>query len=109
MSVDEAGHEDVMAGGPDVGAGAHTVCCQLAAEVLTIKPEQITVEIGDTSSAPFDSGSGADRVTYVAGTAVCGTAEKLRDELADLAAELMGWQEGSVRLEDGQFRSDGGG
>jgi CO/xanthine dehydrogenase Mo-binding subunit len=107
MSVDETGQVKLVTGVPDVGTGAHTLFCQLAAEVLTIDPEQVTVEIGDTSSAPFDSGSGADRVTYVAGTAVQGTATKLRDELSALAAELMGWPEGSVRLEGGHFRSEG--
>jgi CO/xanthine dehydrogenase Mo-binding subunit len=106
MSVDETGQVKLVTGVPDVGTGAHTMFCQLAAEVLTIDPEQVTVEMGDTSSAPFDSGSGADRVTYVAGTAVQGTATKLREELNGLAAELMGWPEGSVRLEDGRFRSD---
>ncbi len=109
MSVDETGRVKLVTGVPDVGTGAHTLFCQLAAEVLTIDPEQITVEIGDTSTAPFDTGSGADRVTYVAGTAVHGTATKLRDELSALAAELMGWPEGSVRLEDGSFRADGAG
>jgi xanthine dehydrogenase molybdenum-binding subunit len=109
MSVDESGRVKLVTGVPDVGTGAHTLFGQLAAEVLTIEPDQITVEIGDTSSAPFDTGSGADRVTYVAGTAVHGTATKLRDELSDLAAELMGWPEGSVRLEDGRFRPDGAG
>jgi CO/xanthine dehydrogenase Mo-binding subunit len=104
MSVDETGRVKLVTGVPDVGTGAHTLFCQLAAEVLTIDPSLITVEQGDTSTAPFDTGSGADRVTYVAGTAVEGTATKLRDELNDLAAELMGWPEGSVRLESGAFR-----
>jgi CO/xanthine dehydrogenase Mo-binding subunit len=107
MSVDETGRVKLVTGVPDVGTGAHTLFCQLAAEALTIDPDQITVEIGDTSSAPFDTGSGADRVTYVAGTAVHGTAIKLRDELSALAAELLGWPEGAVRLEGGFFRAAG--
>jgi CO/xanthine dehydrogenase Mo-binding subunit len=109
MSVDETGRVRLVTGVPDVGTGAHTLFSQLAAEVLTIDPEDITVEIGDTSSAPFDTGSGADRVTYVAGTAVHGTATKLKNELCDLAAELMGWPEGAVQLEQGHFRPATGG
>lgn len=109
MSVDEAGRVKLVTGVPDVGTGAHTMFRQLAAEVLTIEPDAITVEIGDTSAAPFDTGSGADRVTHVAGTAIHGTATKLRDELCALAAELFGWPEGTVRLEDGTFRPESGG
>jgi CO/xanthine dehydrogenase Mo-binding subunit len=106
MSVDQSGQVKLVTAVPDVGTGAHTTLCQIAAEVLTIDPESITVEIGDTDNSPYDSGSGADRVTHVAGTAVLGTATKLKSELCDLAAELMGWPEGAVCLEAGQFRPD---
>jgi CO/xanthine dehydrogenase Mo-binding subunit len=111
ISVDENGLVTLLTGVPDVGTGAHTLFRQLVAEVLTIAPEDVAVTIGNTSTAPFDSGSGADRVTHVAGTTVHQAATKLKSELCSLAAEIMGWPEAEVRLEGGAFRprSDGDG
>lgn len=108
VSVDERGGVRLLTGVPDVGTGAHTIFRQLVAEVLTIAPDAVAVEIGDTARAPFDSGSGGDRVTNVAGHAVVQATEQLRDRLCALAAELLGWREGGVRLVDGAFCSDSG-
>jgi CO/xanthine dehydrogenase Mo-binding subunit len=56
-----------------------------------VSPGDVAIELGDTDSAPFDSGSGADRVTHVAGTAVQRVALKLRAEVLGFAAEMPGW------------------
>src|SRR5205823_3831095 len=70
LSVDADGHFKLIVGVPEVGTGAHTMMRQLVAETLQVLPGDVSVELGDTNEALFDSGSGGDRVTHVAGTAV---------------------------------------
>jgi CO/xanthine dehydrogenase Mo-binding subunit len=88
LSVDGDGRFKLLVGVPEVGTGAHTMMRQLVAEVLQVAPADVSVELGDTSSALFDSGSGGDRVTHVAGTAVERTAQKMKDEIEGFAAEM---------------------
>ncbi|MFI5269350.1 MAG: xanthine dehydrogenase family protein molybdopterin-binding subunit, partial [Chloroflexota bacterium] len=91
ISVDEDGRFKLVVGVPEVGTGAHTMMRQLVAETLQVAPADVSVELGDTNTALFDSGSGGDRVTHVAGTAVLRAAQKLRDEVLGFAAEMPGW------------------
>ncbi|HLG74178.1 MAG TPA: xanthine dehydrogenase family protein molybdopterin-binding subunit [Chloroflexota bacterium] len=88
LSVDEDGRFKLVVGVPEVGTGAHTMMRQLVAEILQVAPADVAVELGDTSSALFDSGSGGDRVTHVAGTAVQRVAQKMKGEIEGFAAEM---------------------
>ena len=91
LSADADGQFKLVVGVPEVGTGAHTLFRQLVAEILQVAPDDVAVELGDTDSALFDSGSGGDRVTHVAGTAVQRTAQKMRDEVLGFAAEMPSW------------------
>lgn len=97
------GRIEVLTGVPDQGAGAYTLIRRVAAAVLSIDPERITVTHGDTATAPLDPGAGASRGTHVVGQAARLGATALKDKLLDLAAEVMGWPLGEVRLEDDRF------
>lgn len=97
------GHIDVLYGTPDQGSGSATVVRRVAAEVLSIAPERILVRYGDTSEAPIDPGAGASRVTHVIGRATQAGATTLKARLEELAAEVMGWPAGDVRIEADQF------
>ncbi len=93
----------LMTGTPDAGMGAHTMQQQVAAAILTVPLEQITVEFGNSDVIPLDPGIGAGRTTHVSGRAVQATAEKAVEELRGWAAELRGWPENEIVLEDGMF------
>ncbi|HZT79291.1 MAG TPA: xanthine dehydrogenase family protein molybdopterin-binding subunit [Gemmataceae bacterium] len=97
----------LMTGTPDAGMGAHTMQQQVAAEILTLPAERIKVEWGNSDVIPPDPGIGAGRTTHVSGRAVQATAEKAVEELRGWAAELRGWPEKDVVLEDGAFRLAG--
>jgi CO/xanthine dehydrogenase Mo-binding subunit len=109
VAVDASGAVTVITGVPDVGTGAHTMLRQVVAEELSIAPDDVTVQIGDTDTALWDSGSGGQRVTNVHGNATLGAARKLRDTLCELAPDLMRWPASAVRLERGEFMADGEG
>jgi CO/xanthine dehydrogenase Mo-binding subunit len=63
--------------------------------------------VGDTSRALWDSGSGAQRVTFIHGTATVNAARKLKTMLCEQAPDLMRWPASAVRLEGGEFVADG--
>jgi CO/xanthine dehydrogenase Mo-binding subunit len=97
------GHVEVLYGTPDQGSGSATVVRRVAAEVLSIEPERIVVRYGDTSEAPMDPGAGASRVTHVIGRATQAGATILKTRLEELAAEVLGWPAGEVRIEADHF------
>ena len=75
---------------PDQGAGTHTILRQVAAEEMAVPIQQVRVVVGDTDSAPRDSGGArASRVTYVASRAVVEACGQLREKLMAQAARVL--------------------
>ncbi len=67
----------VYIGSAEVGQGAHTVICQMAAEALGIDLGQVQLVPSDTATSPGSSGSAsASRTTFMAGAAVRGAANE---------------------------------
>jgi CO/xanthine dehydrogenase Mo-binding subunit len=99
----ESGAIEVLTGMVEQGAGAHTVIRRVAAAVLSIAPERVTIRYADTASAPLDPGAGGSRVTHVIGQAARDGAQRMKDTLEELAAEAFGWPAGHVRLERDRF------
>jgi CO/xanthine dehydrogenase Mo-binding subunit len=62
--------------GADVGQGAHTVFKQMAAAAVGVDLELVTVEASDTASSGDSGSSSASRMTWMAGNAIRGAAEK---------------------------------
>ncbi|HZU07472.1 MAG TPA: xanthine dehydrogenase family protein molybdopterin-binding subunit [Chloroflexota bacterium] len=110
VRVEPDGRVTLITAVPDVGTGAHTVLRQVVAEALTLPVEWVRVQVGGTDEAPADTGSGASRVTHVAGQAAYQASMRVGERLRAVAARALGVAEGEVRLEDGRFVavSDGG-
>jgi CO/xanthine dehydrogenase Mo-binding subunit len=62
--------------GADVGQGAHTVFCQIAAEVLGIDPAQVILQVDNTDIAGSSGSSSASRMSFMAGSAIQGAAQR---------------------------------
>ncbi len=95
---------EALYGTPDQGGGSHTVLQRVAAATLSIEPQRVRVRYGTTAESLYDSGSGGSRTTTMVGRAALDGARILKDTLEDLAAEVMGWPAGRVRLENDEFR-----
>lgn len=80
------------------GTGSYTVFQQLAADGLGLPLDQVTVEVWDTDSAPFDSGIGGARVTRMGSIAIHDAVEHTKDELFKLTAELLGWPDDKLAV-----------
>ncbi len=70
----------VRVGAAEVGQGTHTALRQIAAEVLTLPPEQITMFCHDSSSTPNAGSASASRLTLMAGRAVHDAARSALDK-----------------------------
>src|SRR5919197_1531120 len=74
----------------DTGTGAHTILCQMIAEVLDIPLDRVRLQVGTTDAFRSESGTGASRVTFVLGQAVLNAANKLKALLCERAAAMLG-------------------
>jgi CO/xanthine dehydrogenase Mo-binding subunit len=62
--------------GADVGQGSHSVFRQIAAEVLSLDPAQIQLQTDSTEVGGSSGSASASRMTFMAGNAVKGAAER---------------------------------
>ena len=90
MSLNQDGSVQLSVGATEIGQGADTVFCQMAAETLGLDIEDIHIKsVQDTDETPFDTGAYASRQSFVTGTAVKQCAELLRDKILAYAQTLM--------------------
>lgn len=79
--------------GAEVGQGAHTAFILMTAEVLGLSPEQVELEAADTDVTGSSGSSSASRMTFMAGNAIQGAAERAmalwRDEERPARAEFV--------------------
>lgn len=78
------GRVTLEAGCQEIGTGAYTIMPQIAAEVLGIPAERITLRLGDTG-LPETGGTFGSSTALSTGSAVADAAEKLAARMAALA------------------------
>lgn len=91
----------VMAGTQDIGTGTYTHITQVAAEVLEIPLEKITVTLGDTGLCPYCPGSGGSVTTPSVAPAVHDAAEQIKTKLISSAAAMLELPQDQLRYEKG--------
>ncbi|MCS7050342.1 MAG: xanthine dehydrogenase family protein molybdopterin-binding subunit [Thermomicrobium sp.] len=69
--------------------GTHTVLAMIAAEVLGQPVEQVRVALLPSDTAPYAGLSGGSKITYTAGLAVKAAAEEARQQLLEIAANVL--------------------
>ena len=89
ITVNHDGSMVLFTGATDIGTGSRTILLQIAAQETGIPFENATVIAGDTELTPYDSGSGASRVTYITGRAVKIAAEDVKKQLLSAAADML--------------------
>jgi len=78
---------------PDQGTGGLTVVAQIVAEAWNVPLDRVNVVHGDTDMLPIDVGSGGSSITNSAGHAVMAASRKVQEQLAPLAAQMLGASE----------------
>jgi CO/xanthine dehydrogenase Mo-binding subunit len=88
-------------GAVDIGQGADTVLAQICAESLRMDVARVNVVAPDTDATPYNWGTGASRVTYMAGRAVVGAAAIVKDKIFDHAAAMLECSAQDLELGEG--------
>lgn len=101
--MDENANVTVLTGSSPQGQGHETTWAQIAADVLQLPLEAITVKHGDTAIIPRGIGTFGSRSTAVAGSSVHNNAVAVRDKARQLAAYLLEAAEVDVVLRNGRF------
>jgi carbon-monoxide dehydrogenase large subunit len=89
------------------GQGHETTFAQIVAEELGLPVENITVEHGDTDTAPYGLGTYASRSTPTAGAATAMAARKIRDKAKKIAAHLLEVDADDLEWTDHKFQVKG--
>ncbi len=109
LSLQADGTLLIRSGVTDLGAGQAASLCQIAAEVLGAPLDDISIFIGDSALNPPAGGTFATRQLYMSGNAVLHAARELREQIAPVAADLLGVPADELEFADGQVRADASG
>jgi carbon-monoxide dehydrogenase large subunit len=89
ISVDSTGAVEVVTGGASLGQGFETVMAQVAAEMLGIDYQRVSVIHGQTDRISHGIGAHASRATVMTASATRVAALNLREKALAAAAELL--------------------
>ena len=89
VSLELDGSVTVKCGVQDIGGGQASSLAQIAAEVLGVPLEDITVYIGDSALTPLAGTTTATRQLYMSGNATYKAAMAVRDNLLSKAADTL--------------------
>ncbi len=102
-----AGRLQIKSGASEVGQGMVTTLQLIAAEVLSIPPDNINVYLMDTELTLDGGPTTASRQTYVTGNAVRQAVIMLRDRILELLSKHFGVEAAAVQLNaEGAFWAD---
>jgi CO/xanthine dehydrogenase Mo-binding subunit len=100
--LSEDGSATVLTATTEIGQGSRTILAQIAADELRIPFEKVRVSYADTDVVPWDQTTSSSRSTFMMGTAVSYAAGDIRDQLVDLAADLLEAAPADIVLEQGR-------
>jgi xanthine dehydrogenase YagR molybdenum-binding subunit len=87
ITLSESGHAEVACATSDIGTGTYTIMSQVAADMLGLPLESITIKLGD-STLPKSPVEGGSWIAASISNGIVATAEAIRDELLNLAKQV---------------------
>jgi len=107
LKLESDGSVTLLIGTQSTGQGHETAYAQLVADHLGLPPEQVNVVQGDTDSIASGIGTGGSSSIPCGGASLAGAAEKLADNLKELAAEAFEASADDLEIADGTVRVKG--
>ncbi len=101
VRIGRSGKISVFTGAMAMGQGLKTVLAQITADQVGVRPEDITVVSGDTSTVQLGLGGFASRQTVTAGNSVHLAARAIREKVIAAAALMLGVPEENLDIRDG--------
>jgi xanthine dehydrogenase YagR molybdenum-binding subunit len=93
------GHAEVSCATSDIGTGTYTIMAQVAADMLGLPLDDITVKLGD-STLPHSPVEGGSWIAASVANGIATTADAVRRKLLDLAKQLPGSSLADARPEE---------
>jgi CO/xanthine dehydrogenase Mo-binding subunit len=104
VEICEDGSVICRCGEVDYGQGSDTIFCQILAEELGIKYDEVQLITADTFATPNAGPTSASRVTYVTGQAVLKAARAVKKTIGSVAEDILGHKD--LVFEDNTIRSE---
>jgi CO/xanthine dehydrogenase Mo-binding subunit len=101
------GRVDVLSGTVDIGNGSKTAHRQIVAATLGVPVDWVTVDVSDTDSSPWDTGTFASRCTFIGGNAVKIAAGRVRERVLEIAGQMLEVDPADLTIEDGVVMAAG--
>ncbi len=98
----------VRTGVPDVGGGQASSLCQIAAEVLGVALDRVSIHIADSALTPLAGTTTATRQLYMSGNAVLKAAGELKQQVLGVAASMLNVEASALRMADGAVHAPDG-
>jgi carbon-monoxide dehydrogenase large subunit len=102
LAMDPSGDIEARIGSSPHGQGLKTSLAQLIADETGVDPGRVRVVAGDTDRTPYGWGTFASRSLVISGGACKLAAEKLRDRLKEVAAQLLEADAADIELDAGR-------
>lgn len=102
VKMEPGGTVTVTTGLPTQGQGNRTTVAQVAADVLGVRLDDVTVRCGESTAYTWGSGTLGSRATVVAAGAVVRAADDIRTKLKRIAAHMLEASEADIELVDGR-------
>ncbi len=104
MVMNQDGSIQLQVGETEIGQGADTAFCQMAADTLGIPFEKVhIVSCQDTDVTPYGTGAYASRQTYTAGMAIRNCAESFKRHILEVAYRYTRMQPAIMDIADGNI------
>ena len=107
LRINADGTGTIVTGAQECGTGSVMALPLLAAEVLGMRPDEFRILYQDTDAGPYDGGASGSQTTFNNGRAVIAAANEVREQLLDLAADLLEANRADLELVDGAARVKG--
>lgn len=101
VQVSQDGSVLVQVGLTELGQGSRTVFAQIAAEVLGVPMESVTVSLVDTDSVHDSGPTVASRATTTGGMAILKAANEVKDSLLKMAAIMFKTESNNIVMKEG--------
>src|SRR5262249_12999299 len=101
VRLDGTGGVWVATGSSSQGQGHETTLAQIAADVLGVSADAVTLVEGDTGAIPFGGGAFSSRTAVLGGSAIAARGERVRDQVLTAAAVLLEAKVEDLELADG--------
>ena len=101
------GSADVVTGTQDIGTGTRTALTQVAAEELGFPMERVALHLGDTANGPYSPVSSGSATQPTMGPAIRAAAADAKQQLLEVAAELLDATPELLSIRDGKIEIAG--